>query len=196
MNNDQSPYWLRGDTVVITKATLKEVRTRVKCVLIYSNIENATLYSLPWTKVANFISKRKIFCSYVPATPQSTTNYRVCSYCLPSLLYETQFALLGLKMKCGHEFFLWASKFEFKADFLLLYHLMFTTSEMALHCSSPPWMAFHKLGPRGELEVKKRHILRIITRPLYISVRSKVISFILGMTTGLANLIKGFKGSG
>ena len=34
---------LRGDTVVETKATLKVVRARVKCVLIYSKIENATL---------------------------------------------------------------------------------------------------------------------------------------------------------
>ena len=32
--------------------------------LIYSKIENATLCSLPWTQVANYISKR----SYVPAT--------------------------------------------------------------------------------------------------------------------------------
>ena len=34
---------LRGDTVVETKATLTVVRARVKCVLIYSNIENTTL---------------------------------------------------------------------------------------------------------------------------------------------------------
>ena len=31
-----------------TKATLKLVRTRIKCVLICSEIENATLSSLPW----------------------------------------------------------------------------------------------------------------------------------------------------
>ena len=53
------------------------VRARVTCVLIYSNIQNATLCSLPWTQVANFISKRTIFCSYVPATTLSTSNYRV-----------------------------------------------------------------------------------------------------------------------
>ena len=45
---------LRGDTVEETKATLKVVRTRVKRVLIYSKIENAALWSLPWTQVANF----------------------------------------------------------------------------------------------------------------------------------------------
>ena len=41
-----------------TKTTLKVVRTRIKRVLIYLKIENATLSSLPWTQVANFISKR------------------------------------------------------------------------------------------------------------------------------------------
>ena len=43
-------------------------RTREKYVLIYSNIETATLCSLPWAQVANFISKRPVFCSYIPAT--------------------------------------------------------------------------------------------------------------------------------
>ena len=50
-----------------TKATSKVVRTRVKFVLIYSKIKNAALSSLPWTLVANFISKGTIFCRYVPA---------------------------------------------------------------------------------------------------------------------------------
>ena len=59
---------LRGDKVVETKATLKVVRTRVKSVLIFSNIETAALCSLPWTHVANFISKRTMLCSSVPAT--------------------------------------------------------------------------------------------------------------------------------
>ena len=40
-----------------TKATLTIVRARVKYVPIYSNIENATLCSFPWTQVANFILK-------------------------------------------------------------------------------------------------------------------------------------------
>ena len=38
-----------------TKATLTAVRARVKCVLIYSNIENATICLLPWIQVANFL---------------------------------------------------------------------------------------------------------------------------------------------
>ena len=38
---------LRGYTIVETKATVTVVRTRVKCVLIFSKIENAILYSLP-----------------------------------------------------------------------------------------------------------------------------------------------------
>ena len=59
---------LRGDAVVETKATLKVVGARVKCVLRYSSIKNATLCSLPWTQAVNFISKRTIVCSYVPAT--------------------------------------------------------------------------------------------------------------------------------
>ena len=45
----------KGDTAVETKTTLTVVRARVKCVLIYSIIEIATLCSLPWTQVANFI---------------------------------------------------------------------------------------------------------------------------------------------
>ena len=44
-----------------TKATLKVVRTRVKRVLMYSMIENATLSSFPWTQVTNCISKGTIF---------------------------------------------------------------------------------------------------------------------------------------
>ena len=40
-----------------TKATLRVVRTRVKYVLVYLKIENATLCSLPWTQVSNCISK-------------------------------------------------------------------------------------------------------------------------------------------
>ena len=68
---------LRRDTVVQTKATLKVVRIRVNCVLLYSDIENVTLCSLRWTQVANFISKRTIFCCHMPATVQSTNNYRV-----------------------------------------------------------------------------------------------------------------------
>ena len=48
---------LRGNTAVETKATSKVNRTRVKRVLIYSKIENATLCSLPWTQVANFFSE-------------------------------------------------------------------------------------------------------------------------------------------
>ena len=40
---------LRGDTVVETKATLKVVRTSVKYVLIYSQIETAILCSSSWT---------------------------------------------------------------------------------------------------------------------------------------------------
>ena len=51
-----------------TKATLKVVRARVKCVLIYSKIEKATLCSLPRTQVANFVSKGTIFCSNIPVT--------------------------------------------------------------------------------------------------------------------------------
>ena len=51
-----------------TKAALKVDRARVKCVLIYSHIENVTLCLLPWTQVANFISKQTIFRSYIPAT--------------------------------------------------------------------------------------------------------------------------------
>ena len=46
---------------------LTVVRARGKCVLIHSNIENATLCSSPCTQVANLISKRPIFCSYAPA---------------------------------------------------------------------------------------------------------------------------------
>ena len=57
-----------GDMVVKTKATLKVVRARVKRVLIYANIENVTLRSLPRIQIANFISKRTMFCTYVPAT--------------------------------------------------------------------------------------------------------------------------------
>ena len=48
--------------------SLKVVRTRVKRVLIYSKIENTTLSALPWTLVANFLSKEAIFCRYLPAT--------------------------------------------------------------------------------------------------------------------------------
>ena len=40
-----------------SNATLKVVRTRVKYVLMYSKTDNAILRSLPWTEVANFISK-------------------------------------------------------------------------------------------------------------------------------------------
>ena len=58
----------KGNTVVETKATLKVVRTKVKRLVIYSKIENPTLCSLPFTQVANFISKRTIFCCCVPAT--------------------------------------------------------------------------------------------------------------------------------
>ena len=59
---------LRGDTVVETKGILKVVRTRVRRVLIYSNIDSATLCLLPWTQDANFISKGAIFFSHVPST--------------------------------------------------------------------------------------------------------------------------------
>ena len=52
---------LMGDTVAGKKATVKVVRTRLKLVLIYSKIDNATLCSLPWTQVANFISKGATF---------------------------------------------------------------------------------------------------------------------------------------
>ena len=48
--------------------TLKVVGTRLKRVLIYSKIDNATLCSLPWTRVVNFISKGTTFCSYVPVS--------------------------------------------------------------------------------------------------------------------------------
>ena len=51
-----------------TKATLKVVRTKLKRVLIYSKIEKAILCLLPWTQVANFVSKGTIFfnvCVYV-----------------------------------------------------------------------------------------------------------------------------------
>ena len=58
---------LRGDSAVETKATLTVARARVKCVLIYSNIENAILCSLLWTQVANFISKQQ---QYFVATYQ------------------------------------------------------------------------------------------------------------------------------
>ena len=68
---------LRGDTVVITKATLKVVRARVKCVLIYSNIENAIICSLPVTQVANFISKRPIFVAMYQQQISGLGNYRV-----------------------------------------------------------------------------------------------------------------------
>ena len=54
--------------VVKKKSTLKVVRIRVKCDLIYSKIENGTLCSLLWTQVANFISKRTLCCRYVVAT--------------------------------------------------------------------------------------------------------------------------------
>ena len=47
-----------------TKATLKVVRARVKCVLIYLNIENATVCSLPGIQVANFISKQYFLPTY------------------------------------------------------------------------------------------------------------------------------------
>ena len=40
---------------------MKVVRTRVKRVLFNSKIENATLCALPWTLVANVISKGTIF---------------------------------------------------------------------------------------------------------------------------------------
>ena len=43
------------------------VRTREKRVLFYSKIKTATLSVLPWTLVANFISKGTIFCTYIPA---------------------------------------------------------------------------------------------------------------------------------
>ena len=52
---------LRGDTTAETKATLKVVKARLKRVLIYSKIQNATLCLLPWTQVAHFISKGTIF---------------------------------------------------------------------------------------------------------------------------------------
>ena len=60
-----------------SKATLKVVRARAKRVLIYLMIKNVTPSSLPWTLVANCISKGTIFCSHVPAKDLSTTNYRV-----------------------------------------------------------------------------------------------------------------------
>ena len=60
---------LIGDTVVEKVATLTVFRARVMCVLIlYSSIENGTLCSFPGTQVANFISKRPMSCSYIPAT--------------------------------------------------------------------------------------------------------------------------------
>ena len=51
------------ETVLVAKATLKVVRTRVKYVLIYLKIENVILCSLPWTQVANLISKGTKLCS-------------------------------------------------------------------------------------------------------------------------------------
>ena len=54
---------LRGGTVVETMATLTVVRERVSCVLIYSNIENAPLSSLPWTQVANVASWGDAWCN-------------------------------------------------------------------------------------------------------------------------------------
>ena len=59
-----------------TKATLKVVRTRVKCVLIYSNIETATLCSLLRTQVANFIVK-------MYNALQLCTSNRLVDYQLP-----------------------------------------------------------------------------------------------------------------
>ena len=69
-----------------TKANLKVARTRLKRVLVYSKIDNATLCSLPWTQVVNFIPKRTIFCSYVPVTALSTTNYSV--HCHLNILHS------------------------------------------------------------------------------------------------------------
>ena len=67
-------YYYYYYVVVETKTSLKVVRARLKTYIL--KIKNATLCSLPWTQVANFISKVKIFCCYVPATALSTTNYR------------------------------------------------------------------------------------------------------------------------
>ena len=61
---------LRGDIALETKATLKVVRTRVEHVLIIIFIDRECypFSSIPWTQVANFISKGTVFCSYEPAT--------------------------------------------------------------------------------------------------------------------------------
>ena len=59
---------LRGDVVEERNETLKGVRQRVKYVPIYSKIEkNLALSSFPCAQVADFISKGKISCSFVPA---------------------------------------------------------------------------------------------------------------------------------
>ena len=63
MLNNIVTILFRGDKVVETKATLKVVRTRLKRVLIYSKIDNATICSLPWTQVVHFILEGTIFCS-------------------------------------------------------------------------------------------------------------------------------------
>ena len=42
-----------------TKAALKVINARVKCVLIYLNREKAPLYLLPWNKIAILYLQRK-----------------------------------------------------------------------------------------------------------------------------------------
>ena len=52
---------LRGDRVVETRAALKVVSTRVKCLLMYSKTEKAALLSLPQTQVAILIQMEQYF---------------------------------------------------------------------------------------------------------------------------------------
>ena len=68
---------LRGDTVVGTKATFEVVRTRVKCVLIYSKTENALLCSLPWTQ-AEAVSQKG---QYIVATYQQQLSRLPTAVC-------------------------------------------------------------------------------------------------------------------
>ena len=75
---------VRDDTEVETNATLKVVRTRVKYFLMYSKTENAILRSLPWTQVANFISKGQCFVgtyqqqlSRLPTTTSTLNSVRL-----------------------------------------------------------------------------------------------------------------------
>ena len=58
-----SLFLLRGDTVLETKATLKVVNTRVKCVFIYMKIEKSiTIYHE--IKFQFFICKGTTYFSY------------------------------------------------------------------------------------------------------------------------------------